>query len=119
MKRRILRRLHDDRPRELEVTYEPPDDYPDEYSPPSVPYHPAPPWMYHPWTHPLPAAYHAELLARRKEKVRARRRAVRAAAIVFWFVASWVPTAFGLPGATILLWGLLGVWLTYRAVKSS
>ena len=33
------------------------------------------------------------------------------------FILSWIPCAFGLPGLTLLAWGLLGAWIFYRACR--
>ncbi len=120
MKKRMLRRAEGNLPQRVEVMYEPPVHCPDDYGRPLMPYEPPYPssGVYGSWEHQLAELYRQEHIARKKEQARSRRKVVRATAIVFWFVASWIPTAFGFPGATILLWGLLGVWLTYRAMKS-
>ncbi len=44
-------------------------------------------------------------------------RALTAATCFMFFMSSWIPAGFGLPGLTILLWAGLFSYILYRLIK--
>jgi len=94
-----------------EQTYPPPAQRP-QYDPP--PY--CPEFQY-------PAVYDTScnpVIQHRRRKTPNRQREARArriAGMFMLFIASWIPCAFGHPGATLLIWGAGFSWLLYKWVR--
>ena len=90
---------------------------------PVVPSQPAPPptvYPNYPVQYPPPVPYQdldsypsttAHEYRRRESKAR------MAGSFFGLFILSWIPCAVGLPGLTLLAWGLLGAWIFYRACR--
>lgn len=51
----------------------------------------------------------------RPRRRRSKRPRSIASKLALYFVLSWVPVGFGLPGGTLLAWGFIVVWLTREA----
>lgn len=86
--------------------------------------YPVQPITNHPIAHPPaypPAAPRRRKRRRqrpsRKEYRRREEKARFAGGWFFLFACSWIPTAIGFPGFTILAWGGLAAWTLYKALR--
>lgn len=85
---------------------------PDQTYQPPAQQHYGPPAEY--VDYPRPAKYRRK---RKKQNPQREMRARRISGLFMLFIASWIPTAFGWPGLTILIWGAGFSFMLYRWLR--
>lgn len=89
-----------------------------QYEFPTQPQHYPPPMLANPA--PVPARRPRRKRRRGvspRERERREHTASFAGTFFAMFILSWVPCGFGMPGATLLAWGLLAAYTFYRACR--